>query len=266
MKIYYFLLISIFIALTFSLFISRVTIFRNFTSHQSVTADPKINALEILKICDDLKTKNTCLSYAFLSLVQRESLVYALNVLAKIEENETSQEGCHFIAHIISVEEIRKNPKDWENVLKTIPIEECTGGFLMGVIEGRSLFDKNFVLNSKSVRETCSYVKDSTHQASSEMICIHTMGHLLLVENAGDINKTLSVCDSLDEIYQLECASGTFMESEYRRNLALHNVGKVVPWNIKTINRQKNLCDTYTGTVQNACFRELSHMYLFFLF
>jgi hypothetical protein len=86
------------------------------------------------------------------------------------------------------------------------------------------------------------------------------MGHLMLIEKAGNVSQALTVCDVTNLQARYECYSGVFMENIYRRNLEEHGVSHPFPWNEQTFLEQKQLCSEQSDLASKACWRELSHM------
>ncbi len=221
------------------------------------------DAKQMLRECQSKKAeKESCYIDKFTELTKKNLLEYSLKVFSSMREADSSANGCHFIAHVIATTEVRKNPAKWEDVLGKIPSDDCTGGFIMGVMEGHKLSDKNFTFDADSLSFICSKMVEKTGGVSDDQTCAHTMGHLLLVEKEGDVSSAILVCDKVNKEYQYECAAGVFMENLYRRNLFDHGVGESFAWNKETLLVQEKLCSSYGDLSAKACWRELSHMYV----
>jgi hypothetical protein len=248
--------------LLFGLILSVWT--RQFFQSSSITAKqtPTYFADYLFAICQNKKEREICYTDSFAKITKEHTLSFSLSVLSALQRKD-GVTGCHFIAHVIAGEEVDRDPEHWSEVIKRIPVNDCTGGFIMGAMEARSKYENNVVLDAPAVEYLCGLVRKQTQQQGSDQTCVHTMGHLLLVEKAGDINKAIAVCGEVKMIYQEECYAGIFMEHEFGRNLALHGVNKVPVWDKALVQENIALCESYTGVITSACWREISHMFIF---
>jgi hypothetical protein len=194
------------------------------------------------------------------TIAQKQKLPQAVAVVADIQRLDTHITGCHFMAHVVAEQAVMNKQESFTDVLKHLPGSGCTGGYIMGAIEGYRMIDSSFQLNKDTIRTICQTTEQS--QADAEMTCYHTMGHLLLADHHGDIDKTIQSCYAFADINQYECMNGIFMEKEYGRNLAMREQQPADKWTHETITQQQRLCETYTDSVAKACWRELSHMFV----
>lgn len=247
-----------------------ISVFFFFTKDKSTSSVNEVSPVEkhaqdLVQKCDDTKkVRATCYEESFGEITRSKGLEYSLGLLSALQQFDASSSGCHFIAHVIASEEVRKDPDNWEEVVKKVPIDACTGGFLMGILEGRSFGDDHdhVEMDEASIAQLCRLVKETGGGDISDVTCAHTMGHLVYVGVAGDVSKSVAICEQTESIYTYECLSGVFMEHEYRRNLAEHGIGKPLPWNRKTLVSQIGLCQSYNGLTAKACWREISHMFI----
>ncbi len=221
---------------------------------------PAARAEALLDSCRLSKIPETCYTQNFKGITKQHGLAYALDTLAALQKQGGSSAGCHFIGHVVAHEAVANSPANWPEVMRQLPVEACTGGFLMGLLEARKQFEPDFKLGADTISGTCKVIKQQQGSEGAEQTCVHTMGHLVLVEARGDIAKALAMCAALEDAYYYECASGTFMENIYRRNLVAHGTKEKLVWNGAELQRQKQLCSSHTGTAGKACWRELSHM------
>lgn len=231
-----------------------------FSSFQERTRSPQNNAIHISSKCRDTKS-DRCYVKEFAQVARQNDLAYTLQTLSKLQKEDPSVTGCHFIAHVIASEEVNKNPGKWKELLKRIPIDGCTGGYLMGLMEGRSKFEKDFSVNSTTVQQICNEVKTASGGKDIDGTCFHVMGHLLLIETKGKLSQAVDMCSNLSGKFSYECHAGVFMENEYRRNLSAHGIGKSSKWNKDTMQQYKKICSDYNGLTSQACWREISHVF-----
>jgi hypothetical protein len=216
---------------------------------------PIASAHAMYSECNDIGTSQSCYEQGFTEITKRHDVPYAIETLDYLQQIDGIQPGCHFIGHVIAFEAVAKKPSAWPEVMKQLPLEACTGGFLMGLLEARGHFETGFTLNKTTIEQTCG-----TLDKKLNLTCFHSMGHLVLVDSKGDIDKALSLCSQLSTEYFYECAAGIFMENLYRRNLAQHKVSNELLWNFDELKRQVELCKHYESDTAMACWREISHM------
>jgi len=193
--------------------------------------------------------------YIFFALVV---IIVAVCLVVYLNKEQTV--GCHFKAHMTAFNEIKQNPDQWEDVLSKYSVSECTGGYLMGVLEGRKAFDPSFKLDSKTSVATCKSLEKNSSAKKTEMTCMHTMGHLFLTEKKGDLDQALKICSQVPGKHISECYAGVFMESIYKLNLHAHNLAEIGAWNSDDVKKQIIICNSYLGKRTQACWREISHM------
>jgi hypothetical protein len=169
-----------------------------------------------------------------------------------------SMRGCHFKAHLTASVEMSTHPHDMSKVLSELPLDDCTGGYIMGVIEGYKKQNKNVKIDLQAAQSICREVKNSTKNEDSEEICMHTIGHLILVQKNGSVPEALAFCDTLNSDFKYECYSGVFMENLYHHNMQNNEMSFKTDDKIYAV--QQKLCHDQVGVVAMACWRELSHM------
>jgi hypothetical protein len=222
----------------------------------------KSNAHAIAIDCAKAEDKEVCFTEHFSEIAAKNELAYTLSVLEHLQATEARSNGCHFIGHVVGEEEVKKDPGRWEETIAKLPVTQCTGGFLMGALEAHKELDKTFVLNAQTIPVICNRVLNHTQQLGSDQTCIHTTGHLLLIEKLGAVPKAIDECSQLQSFFIYECSSGVFMENIYRRNLHDHGIGLPLEWNAMTMEQQQRLCLEYIAVQGQACWRELSHMFV----
>lgn len=228
------------------------------TSHSASL--PKQQAKAIAQTCKDAVDR--CYAEQFESIASTYPLDHTLQTLEALQNLEVRASGCHFIGHIIGEAEVKKDPSAWQDRIAHLPITDCSGGFLMGALEAHKQSDQSFVLNKETITDLCTNVQEKTKQRSADQTCVHTSGHLLLIDTKANVGKAIDTCRELSTVFQYECFSGVFMENIYRRNLEEHDIGKALVWNEKTFAEQQHVCLQYYGKASQACWRELSHMIL----
>lgn len=204
-----------------------------------------------------------CYAEGFGELTTRYDLDYAREVLLKVQSLDPTTEGCHFIAHSMAAAAVRKDPENWQQALDNTTPAECTGGYLMGVMEERHRSHDNHSTHNHddSLMSMCQLIENQGRD--QEQSCAHIVGHLTLTSTKGDLDHALQQCAGLPSHIQYECFGGVFMESEVRQNLVSHGYAERLPWNDEAIRDQEDICHQQTGLAAKACWRELSHMYAY---
>lgn len=227
----------------------------------AIAQAPMREAEMIFHNCGDGKLGEFCYAKEFMNRAVFHPLGFALEALSALEIIDPSASGCHFIAHSIVLGEMAKDPKRWERVLDAVDLNRCTGGFVHGVVEGMQRYIPGITFDTKTVESICSTVGKKKGWGG-EMKCVHITGHIVMVENAGKIPDSLSLCDKLKKNYRYECAGGVFMENETRKDLEAHEIMKPIPWNEEAVKTQEAICRRYTGYKATACWQVLSHMFV----
>jgi hypothetical protein len=204
--------------------------------------------------------KENCYAKQFGVLTEKKDMNFAKQTLLTLQNiDPQNANGCHLIAHAISIAETNKNPENWLNLLKEQDVYSCSGGFLHGVLEAHMGSDPNFTLNAYQFSKICSQVKD---QQRGRLSCNHNLGHLLLVQELHNFRKASVICEEIvnfDEKY--ECLSGMFMENITRLNLEAHGLANIMPWNEENTQEVENICKSFTGLPAQACWKVISYMY-----
>jgi len=217
-------------------------------------------AQRFIRICTTAKNREGCYVKLFSDYVTGHSFSSSLNLLHAVQQKDTSLTGCHFIAHVIASEEVKKNPDRWEDIFKQVQVDACTGGYLMGVLEGYYLL-KPDELDADRIEEICDSLQNVT-TAPSEHTCTHVMGHIILAQAGGNLGLPLKICSNLKLSEQYECYNGVFMENEFQRNILAHTGGAVPVWTSKLIESYEKACLAYIDKPAKSCWREISHMYV----
>jgi len=250
---------------TMFLFLSFVNLFtfpKNQVQQKHVDTSPYFLIAEgFYKDClAEGRLDEFCYSKKFGELSQRESLQTNLAVLTQLEQIDPNARGCHSIAHTITFFVLEKNPDSWQEMLNQVSSNRCSGGFVHGVLEAHSRFDKNFVLNEKTIPEICSLLPEGEEEHN----CSHILGHILLATNEGYISSAVGVCQKIPQALRNECLGGVFMENMTLDNLIAHGIVEIhLNWNKEATENQERICNKYGELAAQACWREISHMYAF---
>lgn len=201
-----------------------------------------------------------CYSNKFQQLTQHHSLEYVLSVLTRLQNKDLKTRDCHVIAHRIITTEMQKDPMQWRRLLIKLPLLACNYGYIHGIIEGRSRYDTNFILDTKTIPEICESFANKNDRAT-ELTCIHIIGHSLLVQEKGDIKKAVKQCAKLSSNFHYDCYSGVFMENFTRDNLVIHGLATYVPWTEEFVRSQEKLCNEYLSLAAKGCWFVIATLY-----
>lgn len=237
--------------------LSTLVILSNFLNRHN----PKKVAEEIYTLCQDRNPRDACYAGNFYTLAKSERFDFTHKVLVELRGIDKTVSDCHFIAHQIALSEVGSNPAGWMSLFKEFSPEECAGGFLHGVIEGYGRTDSSFTITGDTLSEVCREVeKIHSEKGDFEIYrgCVHTMGHLLLVQEDGNVDKAVKICLSLPENSVLACSFGVFMENLQRQNLKAHGVRNSIVFDNKTKSEETDRCGQYSGIVSEACWQNIS--------
>jgi hypothetical protein len=217
-------------------------------------------ARNIMNSCNYTNDKEQCYSRGFKILTEQTNIDFAKETLFELQIlDPQNANGCHLIAHSISIAETHKQPQNWLNLLKEQDVNACSGGFLHGVLEAHMSSDPEFVLDVNQFLQICSQVKN---QQRGRLSCNHNLGHLLLVQENHNFNSAIVVCNGIrDFAERYECLSGMFMENLTRINLEAHGISELIPWNMESITEVEKLCNSHKNLPAQACWKVISYLY-----
>jgi hypothetical protein len=127
------------------------------------------------------------------------------------EASSFVKSNCHQIAHIIG----RAAGKKYQSVSEAYQQGDpfCWSGYYHGVME--SITAKtgiDTVLNQ--INNICAELKNAEEFSFQHYNCVHGLGHSVLQLKNSELFEALTVCDSLDGVWQQEsCQGGVFMEN-----------------------------------------------------
>ncbi len=260
--------LTTFIGITI-LFILSVFIGTNIkTLSQNISAKPVLSRLqEAEKIDDKCKLSGDldhCYGNAFSQIAKKKGSDHAIKVLSSLQQvNPQNASGCHFIAHKISQAEVEKNPDKWMEIIGRVSPSNCTGGYLHGVLEAHMATDPSLTINEEAFKTVCDEVYATHKTWFAWRGCVHNMGHLMLVEQEGDIQTAVTSCNKIsNEGMRFECLSGAFMERVTGENLVAHGLLNRTPsWDEPLAKSTEELCDKYSGMQARTCWKVISYVY-----
>lgn len=219
----------------------------------------------ILGACKNNNDLERCYGEQFSDLGKKVELDHTLSVFHTLQSVDPRAKSCHFIAHKISQSVVAKNPQMWLGLFEKLDLSECSRGFFHGAIEGYLQYDPEFELTAKSITEICSKVSDSARKKVSEAhvngLCVHAVGHMLLVQTEGMIDNGIEVCSHLPKAHTSYCYDGVFMENTNRENLTLHGLSEDLEWNEENTMQIRELCKKYSGRIASSCWESIADMY-----
>lgn len=199
-----------------------------------------------------LKSKEMCYAKYFQKVAAAKGADFAFNLLFELQKLDPDTTGCHLIAHGIGWGTYEHNPDDWKDQIRSIN-RGCTYGAVHGIIENLvdDLPDKK--MSDELVVSICG--------ENPRADCNHIIGHLLVVETDGDVDKALKRCQLFADNKQKDfCYTGVFMEYQTALNLIKHGV---VPedwlnWRARVDDLEK-MCRFFQGLEAEACWEEIVH-------
>lgn len=226
----------------------------------------EIIAQKLYNHCKENKSVTNCYKNQFEIWAKVLSFKTNLEILNSLKRLDPRTQICHSLAHIISAEEVVKNPKDWTRHLKAINPTDCSTGFIHGAIEGLERSIPLFSINPDFIEKTCeeiSSIKNGLAKARIKNTCAHAMGHILLVEEKANIEKALDKCPNLSKGYNSMCFKGIFMESIFRTNLNFHGITTKPQFTEIEVRNQEKICNNQnTANRTESCWDIISNLYI----
>lgn len=211
---------------------------------------------DIRQNCRDNQSKEQCYAKAFTQLTKERDMDFAFATLTEVQKMDPAANGCHFIAHSITIAETEKNPDNWKAVMRRAP-QNCSYGGAHGALEVHAASFPDGKLPRSEVMTVCD-VPDTNN-------CTHILGHLILVMQNNDIPASTPLCKALphDERGIFECLTGIFMERITAINLVEHGLADQSSLNWpERLPELKVLCLAQSGIDSVACWKEITHVAL----
>lgn len=206
--------------------------------------------------------KQGCYENHLTQLIQKKDIFYAEQLLNALQEIDPNMRSCHGLAHQLAGVAVRQDPSKWKDLLSKVNPTTCGGGFLHGIIETHTGDDPDFTFDSKTVQGTC---QATAPQWSTQ--CIHTFGHIALLQTEGDVSKALPICDSLPKDLSSNCFNGLFMEDSFKTNLVEHGFVENLPSptkDQKRFDQTYSRCSKYDGPAGIGCWADLGPIFVEF--
>ncbi len=224
-----------------------------------------VDTQRIFDACQKSSELERCYGDKFWELGKNRKFEHTMDVFYSLQSVDPSTLSCHFIAHKISQAEVSKNPSLWLDVIGKIDLNSCSRGFFHGAIEGYLQLDPDFVLNKNTIVDICDKVSKRTSsnlsKSHTKSMCMHTVGHMVLVQAEGNVDNGLEICSQLSVDTEKDCYDGVFMENINRENLQLHDLAEDLDWNEDNTFQIERLCKKYSGVAAGACWEGVSEMY-----
>lgn len=171
----------------------------NYVGETAAEQAKKKNYKELLT-CSQ-KNDTQCLIQAATQVALSYGVSESLDALQQVlQENKKIQEGCHVLAH-----EIGKNYyKNFQEKAIVKGHEWCSWGYYHGLMQAQS---------DIKVTDLAHYAENLCNKVARQpaIECMHGVGHAAYTK-LGNIEESLTVCDSLKDIYAFTCADGVIME------------------------------------------------------
>ena len=196
----------------------------------------------------------TCYYKEFISLAEEKGSEFSFKTLTALQQLDNSAIGCHLLSHGIGTGSYRKNPGNWQELIRDIN-STCSYGAPHGVIEEH--------LSTSGQRMTKEFIPQICGP-QPRADCNHIVGHLLLVETEANVDKALVLCDVFKDDRQNEfCLLGVFMEYQTALNLINHGYAPESwkNWPARLPELEK-MCRSYDGKNAIACWEEIVHVAL----
>lgn len=222
-----------------------------------------ISAQNLYSHCLNSKSTTNCYKKQFEIWAKTLNFTNNVKILQNLRQIDPKVQVCHGYAHIISSEEVVKNPQDWTHHLREINPTDCSSGFIHGAIEGLERSNPNFSISSDFIKSTCAEISTVKNGIAAERIqntCAHAMGHILLVEKSADIDKALAECPGFNRGFSTQCFRGIFMESIFKSNLVYHGLSAKPEFSQKEVQNQENICNSQKPDRAESCWDIISNL------
>lgn len=226
-------------------------------------------AENIVSICQNNLNWRYCYGKQIAGINYRLSFPETLQVLEQVKNLDNKTRDCHLIAHYIAASEVEKKPENWINIFNYVDQTTCINGFIHGVLEGRKRFDPDLILDETTIPQICDQIEQKTSvrigkvREKADQACSHIIGHILLVQEYGNINNAIRICSRMPQSIRRHCLNGVFMENITRDNLEEHGIAKKFDITEEASLKLEELCRQYQGEVGLNCWRDLAFVYTY---
>lgn len=233
-----------------------------FNLYANESADSRViyekTARNIYEACQNSSNKEPCYIKQFDNITKKYGLIFSEKTLYALQDLDPSLRHCHVLSHKIATSATRANPKDWKKLIIQADLQTCGGGFLHGILEAHIGDNSNFHLDSQSIVDLCG----QDHRVFQDRTCTHILGHLVLFQEQGNVEKSVSICEKIkNPTLSQECFTGVFMEDSFKTTLADHGLAEIPVRDKSRMDRQKQRCLKYDGIAANACWIDMAEIF-----
>jgi hypothetical protein len=225
--------------------------------------DIKSNAQNFTKQCEAVFDFRRCYTPLFKKLANNSSIDDVLNTLKETQLIDPRANNCHYLAHEIVSILIKRYPDAWVKRLNTFDLNWCSTGFLHGTMLKLNLDKGDFQSQVNGMDEFCkNIIAVQPDKRQMDDSCYHATGHVFLIENGGQIDESLKVCELFDTAKKRQdCSIGLFMETVQRDALVEHGLKEKNNWSWEELEKQEALCQKYDTITARACWMEIWPLY-----
>ncbi|HUQ85823.1 MAG TPA: hypothetical protein VM077_05860 [Candidatus Limnocylindrales bacterium] len=209
---------------------------------------------ERIKIQKECSQDQICFTKQIQNLVHAQGYKHASLVLSDLVSNQDPKlKDCHLMAHGIGRGIFEANKNDWRTIIGDVDFM-CNYGIPHGIIESYLLSLKEGSISDTSIlKGVCP--KDV------HLSCYHVIGHILVLDNAGNVDNALDKCDIFQTSQVENCYDGAFMENTYNSLSLEHGLIEkkyIKPFSVR-IPELVQFCNKFGITTRNViCFREIA--------
>ncbi len=228
-----------------------------------ITINTETEAEKFTKLCEGVFDFRRCYTPLFKNLSNTGSIDEVLETLLKTQSIDSRAKNCHYLAHEIVAILIKRFPEQWVKRLNTLDLNWCSTGFLHGTMIKLNLEKGDFQSQVNGMDEFCkNIIAVQSDKRQMDDSCYHATGHVFLIENGGNIEESLKVCNLFDGVKKRQdCAIGLFMETVQRDALVEHGLKEKNTWSWDELEKQESLCRQYDTVTARACWMEIWPLY-----
>lgn len=228
------------------------------TSVKSLKTNPEVEkiAKNLVKLCENSLIKESCYGEEFEKIVKDKDFDFAKDTLFSMQDLDPVTKSCHTLAHYIGRYAVEKNPEGWSGLFDRVDVNACGSGFLHGVLEAH-LEENHLEISGKMSDDICLNGEDEMRKR----MCTHLMGHIFIVHTEDNVEKSASICNTVNEKYKFDCFNGLFMEHNQKIALADHGITELPQYTPEYAKKQAGVCVKYKGPAGSACATEMAEVY-----
>jgi len=213
-------------------------------------------AQEVANTCSASSDKYTCYQGQLAEVAKEKDLIFAEKTLDLLQNIDPSTRSCHVLAHRIAEAATKKDPSKWQQLISQVNVSSCGAGYLHGILEAHTSTQPDFKVTPETINDLC---KEGA--SDRKRMCSHYLAHILVLQNDGNADKSVSECAKVTDELKFECLDGVFMEKHQKNIMVDHQLAKPPTFDPSYTSSLEKGCNILEGLAASACWTEMAEIF-----